>query len=187
MYKQNILSNLIMIARQPFMFFTDEMREKGDNAFETLRLLSDEEKVTAGRIAEYLDIKPSSVTQIKKKLEDIITAKGVKSEEDTRVTYVLIKKKGLGHIKDEIFKSLQDNETETLNTYLKHIVENINSHDFKEQMDEIFGDDRRWKQFNRMSSHFGRAREHMIDRGDFNREFHVRFGNDSMFWGRGKR
>ncbi|MCW7998882.1 MarR family transcriptional regulator, partial [Clostridium sp. cpc1] len=81
MHENNILNNLMHIARQPFMFFRNEVQEKTDNAFETLRLLANEENVTAGRIAEHLDIKPSSVTQIIKKLQDVGTAERVKSEE----------------------------------------------------------------------------------------------------------
>lgn len=193
MNKEQILNNLMNIARQPFMFFTDGVTEKGDNAFETLHLLSKEEKVTAGRIAEYLDIKPSSVTQIIKKLEDAGTAMRVKSEEDARVTYVLITEKGLDSLndrgsiatdlKDELFKGFRDDELDCLDSYLTCIVSNIDSEEFNMRLDEIFGDDRRWKQFSKMSSHFGRAREQMMnDRG-----FYRGMDRDGNFWGRGRR
>ncbi len=141
MHENNILNNLMHIARQPFMFFRDEVEEKTDNAFETLRLLANEEKVTAGRIAEYLDIKPSSVTQIIKKLEDVGTAERVKSEEDARVTYVLITDKGRESLKDrgdisenlkvKLFKGFEEYELEKLDDYLIRMLENISSEDFQ--------------------------------------------------------
>ncbi|MGX7738460.1 MarR family winged helix-turn-helix transcriptional regulator [Enterococcus faecalis] len=57
-------------------------------------MLASEENVTAGRIAEYLDIKPSSVTQIIKKLESVKAVKRVKNESDARVTFVVLTDKG---------------------------------------------------------------------------------------------
>ncbi len=120
------------------------MEEKTDNAFETLRLLANEEKVTAGRIAEYLDIKPSSVTQIIKKLEDVGTAERVKSEEDARVTYVLITDKGRESLKDrgdisenlkvKLFKGFEEYELEKLDDYLIRMLENISSEDFQKKL-----------------------------------------------------
>ena len=68
MKKTDILNKLLKIAQQPYLIFASSIEEKPDNTFETLKLLASEENVTAGRIAEYLDIKPSSVTQIIKKL-----------------------------------------------------------------------------------------------------------------------
>ncbi len=141
MHENNILNNLMHIARQPFMFFRNEVQEKTDNAFETLRLLANEENVTAGRIAEHLDIKPSSVTQIIKKLQDVGTAERVKSEEDARVTYVLITDKGRESLKDrgdisenlkvKLFKGFEEDELEKLDDYLTRMLENISSEDFQ--------------------------------------------------------
>nr|WP_307897456.1 MarR family transcriptional regulator [Clostridium botulinum] len=141
MHENNILNNLMHIARQPFMFFRNEVQEKTDNAFETLRLLANEENVTAGRIAEHLDIKPSSVTQIIKKLQDVGTAERVKSEEDARVIYVLITDKGRESLKDrgnisenlkvKLFKGFEEDELEKLDDYLTRILENISGEDFQ--------------------------------------------------------
>ncbi len=144
MHENNILNNLMHIARQPFMFFRNEVQEKTDNAFETLRLLANEENVTAGRIAEHLDIKPSSVTQIIKKLQDVGTAERVKSEEDARVIYVLITDKGRESLKDrgnisenlkvKLFKGFEEDELEKLDDYLTRILENISGEDFQKKI-----------------------------------------------------
>ena len=69
MNKDEILDNLMKVSHEPFLVFANRVEEKTDNALETLKLLAKETNVTPGRISEYLDIKPSSVTQIIKKLE----------------------------------------------------------------------------------------------------------------------
>ncbi|MGG7078593.1 MarR family winged helix-turn-helix transcriptional regulator [Clostridium sardiniense] len=202
MNKNNILNKLMEITYQPFLIFANQVEEKSDNAFETLRLLEKEENVTAGRIAEYLDIKPSSVTQIIKKLEEAGTANRVKSENDARVTFVELTDKGRESIndqgkissglKDEMFKDFTEEELETLDKYLNRINENISSDEFNEKLNEIFGDDKRWKHFSKISAHFGRAREQMLERSGFGNDvhrgfgggFHGRFGGDSRFFGR---
>ncbi|EJE7234060.1 MarR family transcriptional regulator [Clostridium sporogenes] len=193
MHENNILNNLMHIARQPFMFFRNEVQEKTDNAFETLRLLANEENVTAGRIAEHLDIKPSSVTQIIKKLQDVGTAERVKSEEDARVTYVLITDKGRESLKDrgyisenlkvKLFKGFEEDELEKLDDYLTRMLQNISSEDFQKKLSEIFGDDKMWQQFGKMSAHFGRAREHIIREHMVN---HSDFGGFRGFGGHGR-
>ena len=177
MDKQDILNKLIGITYQPFLVFASKVGKKSDNAFETLYLLANETKVTAGRIAEYLDIKPSSVTQIIKKLEDAKTAIRVKSEDDARITFVEITDKGRESIKDrgaistnlcdELFKGLDENELVMLDSYLTRIDENVCSAEFQAKLDEIFNDDHRWKHFSKMSAHLGKAREQMLERDDF--------------------
>lgn len=71
MSKNDVLTLLMTLSRQAFPVFISQMETGKDNRFETLKLLSQEEQVTAGRIAEYLDIKSSSVTQIIKKLDSL--------------------------------------------------------------------------------------------------------------------
>ena len=94
MNNHEILENLLEIAHQPFLIFAYQVEEKTDNAFETLKILVAEDDVTAGRLAEVLDIKPSSVTQIIKKLEEAGTVMREKSATDSRVTLVKITDKG---------------------------------------------------------------------------------------------
>lgn len=177
MNKGEILNKFMSITQQSFLVFVNQVEEKPDNTFETLKLLSDEEKVTAGRIAEHLDIKPSSVTQIIKKLENAGTAKRVKSEDDARVTFVELSDKGRetlnaqGNIssglKDEMFKGFTDEELETLDSFLNRIDDNLSSETFKEKIESVFGDDKRWEHLGQMSARFGRAREQMLERGGF--------------------
>nr|WP_241645800.1 MarR family transcriptional regulator [Pediococcus acidilactici] len=99
MHKDEILDNLMKITHQPFLVFANRVEEKTDNTFETLKLLAKEENVTAGRISEFLDIKPSSVTQIIKKLERAGTVVREKSPSDSRVTIIKITDKGTESLK----------------------------------------------------------------------------------------
>lgn len=195
MKKKHILNKLMEIAYQPFFIFSYKVEEKPDNAFETLRLLEKEENVTAGRIAEYLDIKPSSVTQIIKKLEEAGTANRVKSKNDARIIFVELTDKGReiisdkgkisSGLKDEIFKDFTEEELETLDKYLNRINENISSDEFNKKLNEIFGDDKRWQHFGKISAHFGRAREQMLERSGFGGDFRGGFGGYDNFFRRG--
>ncbi|WP_099468736.1 MarR family winged helix-turn-helix transcriptional regulator [Konateibacter massiliensis] len=203
MNKNNIMNKLMEITHQPFLIFANQVEQKTDNAFEALLLLSKEKDVTAGRISEFLDIKPSSVTQIIKKLEAAGTVERVKSEEDARVTYVKLTEKGWESIKDrgtiasslrdELFKGFTEEELEKLEEYLTRIADNISSHEFQSKLNEIFSDDRRWQHFSQMSAHLGRAREQMLERsgfdgfGGFGEDFRGGFGGDGRFFGRGRR
>ena len=138
--------------QQPYLIFASSIEEKPDNTFETLKLLASEENVTTGRIAEYLDIKPSSVTQIIKKLESVKAVKRVKNESDARVTFVVLTDKGReslstqGNISngfnEEMFKGFSEEELESLNNYLERIEKNISSEEFLDKIETIFGDDK---------------------------------------------
>ncbi|TCJ06473.1 MarR family winged helix-turn-helix transcriptional regulator [Cytobacillus praedii] len=177
MKKDEILDKLLEITHQPFLIFANEVEEKTDNAFETLKLLLEKENVTAGHISEALDIKPSSVTQIIKKLEEAGTAKREKSEQDSRVTIVKITDKGRESLdehgsisttlKDVLFQGFAEDELEVLDKYLERMVSNISSEDFQEKLNEVFSNDKRWERFGKMSAHFGRAREQMLERSGF--------------------
>lgn len=135
-------------------------------------MLASEENVTAGRIAEYLDIKPSSVTQIIKKLESVKAVKRVKNESDARVTFVVLTDKGReslstqGNISngfnEEMFKGFSEEELESLNNYLERIEKNISSEEFLDKIETIFGDDKNWEHFRKISARYGRAREQMM-------------------------
>lgn len=100
-----------------------------------------------------------------------------KSATDSRVTLVKITDKGRESLKergsisttlkDVLFKGFAEEELAQLNTYLERMNENINRPEFQEKLAEVFGDDQRWERFNKMSAHFGRAREQMMDRSGF--------------------
>lgn len=177
MNKNQIIEHLMELTHQPFLLFVNEVEEKTDNAFETLKLLANEEDVTAGRISEFLDIKPSSVTQIIKKLEAAGTAKREKSPKDSRVTLVTLTPTGReslqehsafgSTLKDVLFQGFAEDELTALDAYLERMVDNISSEAFQSKLNEVFSNDKRWAQFGKMSSRLGKAREQMMERSGF--------------------
>ncbi|MCT1175406.1 MarR family winged helix-turn-helix transcriptional regulator [Pediococcus pentosaceus] len=199
MNKDEILDNLTKVSHEPFLVFANRVEEKTDNALETLKLLAKETNVTPGRISEYLDIKPSSVTQIIKKLEKAGTVQREKSPKDSRVTVVKITDKGreslkthgsIGNtLKDVLFKDFSDSELEYLDQYLKRMVDNIGSDEFSEKLNEVFDNDQRWAQFGKMSPHFERAREQMLRHNHFGRMQPGDFNGFGGFegWKKGRR
>ncbi|MCH4058559.1 MarR family winged helix-turn-helix transcriptional regulator [Pediococcus pentosaceus] len=199
MNKDEILDNLMKVSHEPFLVFANRVEEKTDNALETLKLLAKETNVTPGRISEYLDIKPSSVTQIIKKLEKAGTVLREKSPKDSRVTVVKITDKGreslkthgsIGNtLKDVLFKDFSDSELEYLDQYLERMVDNIGSDEFSEKLNEVFDNDQRWAQFGKMSPHFERAREQMLRHNHFGRMQPGDFNGFGGFegWKKGRR
>lgn len=198
MYENLIIKKLLQVTRHPFLIFIDRVEEKTDNSMETLRLLSVEGDVTAGRISEYLDIKPSSVTQIIKKLEDIEVIEKIKSKEDARVTLVRLTEKGKDSLKDrsetsstlkiELFKDFSNEDLEKFNDYLEKLFENISSEEFIDKLNKTFEGDNRWRKFDKISAQFSRAREKMMEHGSFEEfDFFNRFGPGGDFKGRGRR
>lgn len=199
MNKDEILDNLMKVSHEPFLVFANRVEEKTDNALETLKLLAKETNVTPGRISEYLDIKPSSVTQIIKKLEKAGTVLREKSPKDSRVTVVKIIDKGreslkthgsIGNtLKDVLFKDFSDSELEYLDQYLERMVNNIGSDEFSEKLNEVFDNDQRWAQFGKMSPHFERAREQMLRHNHFGRMQPGDFNGFGGFegWKKGRR
>ncbi|WP_029258157.1 MarR family transcriptional regulator [Pediococcus pentosaceus CGMCC 7049] len=199
MNKDEILDNLMKVSHEPFLVFANRVEEKTDNALETLKLLAKETNVTPGRISEYLDIKPSSVTQIIKKLEKAGTVLRERSPKDSRVTVVKITDKGreslkthgsIGNtLKDVLFKDFSDSELEYLDQYLKRMVNNIGSDEFSEKLNEVFDNDQRWAQFGKMSPHFERAREQMLRHNHFGRMQPGDFNGFGGFegWKKGRR
>ncbi|MBF7123625.1 MarR family transcriptional regulator [Pediococcus pentosaceus] len=199
MNKDEILDNLMKASHEPFLVFANRVEEKTDNALETLKLLAKETNVTPGRISEYLDIKPSSVTQIIKKLEKAGTVLREKSPKDSRVTVVKITDKGreslkthgsIGNtLKDVLFKDFSDSELEYLDQYLERMVNNIGSDEFSEKLNEVFDNDQRWAQFGKMSPHFERAREQMLRHNHFGRMQPGDFNGFGGFegWKKGRR
>lgn len=171
MLQNTILNKLIKITQQPILIFFYQLDEKTDNSFEALKLIAREKIVTAGRISEYLDIKPSSVTQILKKLESIDAVKKVKSEEDAHVTFIKITQTGEELIKNSnfsstilemIFKEFSEADLEQLDNYLTRIYDNLHTDELDIQLMKIFSNERRWQQFSELSTYFYRAREQMM-------------------------
>ena len=81
-----IFHNLARLHQYPYVLFVAHFYNWSDNSINTLRMLNTQGSLTAGQISEQLDIKPSSVTQIINKLEQVHAIKREKSSEDSRVT-----------------------------------------------------------------------------------------------------
>lgn len=172
MIQNDIMMTLATMMRQPFLIFAAQMRERTDSSLEALQLLAKETDVTAGRIAEYLDIKPSSVTQLIKKLEENELVERRKSEQDARVTFVDLTEKGremassrtenTTSIQQTLFGGLSEEELQQFYSVLTRLNEKLKSPEFFQVLQQNFGNDRRWQQFSKMSSHFERAREQMM-------------------------
>lgn len=181
MLNQEILNNLTQFARNPYLFVTLKMNNTHDNTDTTLQLLAQNKQMTAGEISVALDIKPSSVTQIIKKLaaKDLISK--VKSDQDSRVTLITLTDAGKAALKQQdntseelqnlIFKGLSDEDKQRLNEYLIQINDNLTSEAAQTKMEELCGRDERFKHFGKMG-HFGRM-PHGFKR--FGRRFHHQF------------
>lgn len=179
MHEENILNNLNNITHNPFLIFANQVESKPDNTFKALKFIAKEKNVTAGRISEYLDIKPSSVTQIIKKLEEAGTAERIKSKEDARVTLVSITEKGLASLETkseistslraELFKEFTEAELAQFDDYLGRVTASLFSETFQKQIEELFAKDKHWQRIEQMSAHIGRAREQMMDQEELRR------------------
>ncbi|MCI1673083.1 MarR family winged helix-turn-helix transcriptional regulator [Bifidobacterium tibiigranuli] len=175
--RNDILHKIADIGYQPFLIFATQAEEKTDNTLETLRLLSEEENVTAGRISEYLDIRPSSVTQIINKLERAGMAARVKSEDDARITFVRLTDKGresaeqgdsvIAALNEALFKGFSQQDLASFDSYLSRLQASIDGEEFQHKLFDLFGNDARWRRLSQMSSRFGRARAHMMRRSGF--------------------
>lgn len=160
MIHHTIIENMVDVIHRPIWMFYWQIAKKTDNSSETLKLLAKEENVTAGRISEFLDIKPSSVTQIIKKLEAEGKVERVKSEEDARVTFVVLKDEGKESLKDsidiearlrdEIFKGFSEDDLKKFNEYLTRLEGNISTEEFEEKLYELFASDKQWQRFRKM-------------------------------------
>lgn len=132
--------------------------------------------MTAGRISEYLDIRPSGV-QIINQLEHAGMAARVKSEDDARITFVRLTDKGeekrragrLRHqaLNEALFRASRNwDSLASFDGYLSRLQTSIDGEEFQHKLFDLFGDDARWRCFV-VSSRFGRARAHMMRRSGF--------------------
>lgn len=190
MLKEEILTHLREIAQNPFFMFMSKLDEGRDNGAITLELLAREEDVTAGRIAEVLDIKPSSVTQIIKKLSEVHIVEKIKSKQDARVTYIKLTTTGqkmvsarqnmASGLKEELFESFNQEELALLNQGMEKLAKRLNSQLFYDKLTQEFGDEDRWELFEKINARMGQARGRMMREFDF-RSLHL-FDQHHM-WG----
>ncbi|KAA8447867.1 MarR family transcriptional regulator [Weissella paramesenteroides] len=192
MKKETIIKNILTIAHQPYVVFSTKIDTRNDKSIETLKILSTTENVTASYLSEKFDIKPSSVSQIVKKLEDSGMVTREKSGTDSRINYLKLTDKGRESLiesdatgqslQDALFKDFTDDELTNFDSYLTRLIDNISNDDFKKQLHDVFSDDERWNHFDRMSARFERERSRMLDAEHARRHghphhFHGGFGD----------
>lgn len=177
MYEKQIINNLQDIIAQRSMWWAVQMEQSPDNTALTWEILAEEkEPITAGRLAEELDIKPSSVTQIVKKLEEEGMVRRVKSEADARVTYIELTDAGKQAAQEratfgnsllkEIFTPLDSEERAQLNDLLNKLNDHMASDAFKDKLSELFINDKKWEKFEKVDRKIQQAREHMMQQAD---------------------
>lgn len=159
--ESTLMKQLLQILHRPLSaYFSHAKLKKPSNTMDALRLLSSEDDVTAGRLSEYLDIKPASITQMLNKLETSGKIARIKSEKDARITYVVLTdlgkhstttEEGLSvRVCQEIFKGFTKVDLAQLNVYLARIDSNIKDEEIKASLDSILAEDRDWQRFTRM-------------------------------------
>ena len=149
MEQKDILINLTELMRQPSLWFTmmshgQEHRQRPNNQRRLLRILStSSQPITAGTIADILDIRPASVTQIIKKLEEGGRVERIKDQQDARIVLIKITQNGLdflneldstrNKLENEIFDVFTDSEQQHFGEQLEQLNAHLNDEQFNEQ------------------------------------------------------
>lgn len=181
MLERTCINQLMRLGHLPFLLFLKRMEEQDDNSFKALRFIQQEEKTTASALAEYLDIRPSSVSQILTKLEETGAIERFKSPEDGRVILISLSEDGKkildsrknlsDRLYEEMFAGFSKADLQELVRGLEQLLNNIQGPDFQADLKALFGNDEEWQAFSQISAHFGRARERMLNR-DREANFH---------------
>lgn len=188
MEQKDILINLTELMRQPSLWFTmmshgQEHRQRPNNQRRLLRILStSSQPITAGTIADILDIRPASVTQIIKKLEEGGRVERIKDQQDARIVLIKITQNGLdflneldstrNKLENEIFDVFTDSEQQHFGEQLEQLNAHLNDEQFNEQFVNHLNLQQR-EQFeqltnrrNNIGRHFNHPHNH--PRGNFN-------------------
>lgn len=88
------------------------------SAYMVLRVLENLERIQMSELAEKLDIRASSLSEIVSKMTHHELIEREKDEADSRIAYVSMTEKGRGLLKqnDEVYSALQDELNEVLTT-----------------------------------------------------------------------
>ena len=177
MQTEDILNSLKDIAHNPFFMFMGKLDEREDNRSMTLNLSAREDKVTLGRISEVLDIKPSSVTQMIKKLSHVGIVERTKSDQDARVTYIKLTIAGkklvdarqniTSQLHEVLFKEFSQEELTALSQGIDKLAKHLDSQLFYDKLTQEFGNDERWQMFEKINARMGQARGRMMREFDF--------------------
>ncbi|KRL35337.1 transcriptional regulator [Liquorilactobacillus uvarum DSM 19971] len=151
MNNKEIFEELTTLARQPAIWFVARSlcghrgNQRPDNSRRLLRVLAEtNNNLTAGAIADILAIRPASVTQIIKKLENRSYIQRVRDEDDARVVRVKITPEGRKELKlldnkqtdfqTELFEVFDDNERERFGESLRKLNQHVMSDEYLAKM-----------------------------------------------------
>ncbi len=136
--------NSIMIGAR----FGDHGPQHRRGGMRLLQLLAEEDKLTNTDIVEKLDIRPSSVSAMISKLEESGFVTKEDSQEDKRVTYILLTEKGKSlvnsaqnvgsELADSMFKDLSEDEQEKLLEIIDKLSKNLESRADDGSLDDEF-------------------------------------------------
>ncbi|WP_418968568.1 MarR family winged helix-turn-helix transcriptional regulator [Alloscardovia omnicolens] len=171
-----IFHNLARLHHYPYVLFVAHFYNWSDNGINTLRMLNTQGSLTAGQISEQLDIKPSSVTQIINKLEQVQAIEREKSPEDSRVTIVSITEEGLNilhdledvasSIGDELLEGFSSDDVRMLNDLLSRLISNASHDSMRNHVRSILEDDDHWKTMDSLVPNFKRSRSLVLAHTD---------------------
>lgn len=186
-----IFDELTRLVHQPAIWVAARtlyggQNQKPDNSRRLLRILAETTNhLTAGTIADILDIRPASVTQLIKKLEAAKYVERVQDSEDARVVRVKITDDGRQHLEHldntrqdfqaDIFGIFSEDERQTFGEYLKRLNEHVASETFIKSISDNFKGHERMmfnhmqqahlKQNERFTKAMQQQREHMAKHG----------------------
>ncbi|WP_257611811.1 MarR family winged helix-turn-helix transcriptional regulator [Oenococcus oeni] len=126
-------------------FYGHGGNQRPDNSRRLLRVLAEtDNNLTAGAIADILAIRPASVTQIIKKLENDEYIQRVRDESDARVVRVKITSKGRKQLElledkqsdfqTELFDVFDDDERQRFGESLRKLNEHVMSDEYLDNM-----------------------------------------------------
>ncbi|MBZ6010012.1 MarR family winged helix-turn-helix transcriptional regulator [Leuconostoc gelidum] len=141
---REIFEELTTLVHQPAIWFVARSlygqrgNQRPDNSRRLLRVLAETDNdLTAGVIADILAIRPASVTQIIKKLENDGYIQRVKDTNDARVVRVKITSEGQKHLQlldnkqidfqAELFEIFDDDEREQFGESLRKLNQHVMS------------------------------------------------------------
>ncbi|KGO32141.1 MarR family winged helix-turn-helix transcriptional regulator [Oenococcus alcoholitolerans] len=143
---RQVFEEFTQLFHQPAIWLTARIlyghpHERPDNSRRLLRILAETKNdLTAGTIAELLDIKPASVTQIIRKLEKNNYILRIKDQYDARITRLKITSEGLDHLnkidhdrqdfRSKMFDIFSEDELDRLGKSLHKLNQHVSSPDF---------------------------------------------------------
>ncbi|MFT8825518.1 MAG: MarR family transcriptional regulator [Liquorilactobacillus mali] len=147
MDNREIFEELTTLVRQPAIWFVarnlygQQASQRPNNSRRLLRVLAETDNdLTAGAIADILAIRPASVTQIIKKLENNAYIQRVKDENDARIVRVRITSEGRKQLQvldskqtdfqTELFDIFDDDEREQFGNSLHRLNEHVMSDEY---------------------------------------------------------